>query len=75
MTFLYKTKYKGYYEYPGHFKILPSIHDWGNDSKRIGVGVKVEPDFVYCSDNNKEWMKISELSAWIEENRSRIGSI
>jgi hypothetical protein len=55
---LYKTKYKGYYEYPGHFKILPSIHDWGNDSKRIGVGVKVEPDFVYCSDNNKEWMSI-----------------
>ena len=63
------------YEYPGHFKILPSINDWSNDSKRIGAGMKVEPGFMYCSDNNKEWMEISELQEWIEINKNKIGNI
>jgi FlaA1/EpsC-like NDP-sugar epimerase len=63
------------YEYPEYFKILPSINDWGNDPKRIGEGVKVRPDFIYCSDGNKEWMKITALKDWIEENRNKIGNI
>jgi UDP-N-acetylglucosamine 4,6-dehydratase/5-epimerase len=63
------------YEYPGYFKILPSINDWSKDSERIGSGQKVDHDFIYCSDNNKEWMKISELKDWIEENRNKIGGI
>ena len=63
------------YEYPGHFKILPSINNWSSDPKRIGKGVKVASDFMYCSDNNKEWMKISELKDWIEENKNKIGKI
>ena len=63
------------YEYPGHFKILPSINDWSKDPERVGKGVKVDPEFLYSSDNNKEWMKISELKEWIKENRSKIGNI
>ena len=63
------------YEYPGYFKVLPSINKWSSDPKRIGFGVKVEPDFMYCSDNNKEWMKISELKEWIGKNHNRIGRI
>ena len=63
------------YEYPGHFKILPSINDWSNDPERIGNGVKVDPDFTYCSDNNKEWMEIGVLQSWIEKNRNKIGNI
>jgi UDP-N-acetylglucosamine 4,6-dehydratase/5-epimerase len=63
------------YEYPGHFKILPSINEWNNDPERIGTGVKVDPNFIYSSDNNKEWMEISELQDWIEENRNKIGNI
>ncbi len=63
------------YEYPGHFKILPSINNWSNDPERIGNGVKVDPDFTYCSDNNKEWMEIGTLQNWIEENRHKIGNI
>ena len=63
------------YEYPGHFKILPSINEWNNDPERIGTGVKVDPNFIYSSDNNKEWMEISELQKWIEENRNKIGNI
>jgi len=62
------------YEYPDHYKILPSINDWSNDPERIGSGIKVEPDFTYCSDNNAEWMEVSELQEWIEENRNKIGN-
>ena len=61
------------YEYPGHFKILPSINNWSNDPERVGEGVKVDPEFLYSSDNNKEWMEISELKEWIEKNRTKIG--
>jgi hypothetical protein len=63
------------YEYDGHFKILPSINEWAKDPERIGNGVKVDPEFMYCSDNNEEWMEVSELRDWIEENRNKIGSI
>jgi UDP-N-acetylglucosamine 4,6-dehydratase (inverting) len=63
------------YEYPGYFKILPSINNWSNDSKRIGSGVKVDPNFIYSSDNNAEWMEISELQQWIDSNRDKIGNI
>jgi UDP-N-acetylglucosamine 4,6-dehydratase len=63
------------YEYPGHFKILPSINNWSNDLERIGDGIKVEPDFTYCSDSNKERMEVSELKQWIKENRNKIGDL
>ena len=63
------------YEYPGHFKILPSIHDWSLDPERIGNGKKVDQNFMYCSDTNTEWMEISELRQWIEVNKNKIGNI
>ncbi len=63
------------YEYPGHFKILPSINNWSNDPERVGKGIKVDPDFLYRSNNNKEWMGISELQNWIEKNKDKIGNI
>ena len=63
------------YEYPGLFKILPSINEWANDPERIGNGIKVDSNFIYSSDNNKEWMEISELQQWIELNKDKIGNI
>ena len=63
------------YEYPTHFKILPSINDWANDEDRIGIGIKVPENFMYTSDNNKEWMGISELQEWIKKNKDKIGNI
>ena len=63
------------YEYQGHFKILPSINDWSKDPERIGDGIKVEPDFMYCSDSNEDWMEISELQNWIELNKDKTGNI
>ena len=62
------------YEYPDYFKILPSINNWSNDPERIGVGVKVNPDFIYSSDNNKEWMDIKTLKKWIKSNREKMGN-
>jgi len=62
------------YEYPGYFKLLPSINDWSKDPERICNGIQVASDFIYSSDNNKEWMDIDELKEWIEKNKSKIGS-
>ena len=61
------------YEYPDHFKILPSIYSWALDPKRINEGNKVAPDFMYTSDNNKEWMTKEFLSEWLESNKEKIG--
>lgn len=63
------------YEYPEHFKILPTIHNWGTCEKRIKNGTKVPEGFVYASDNNTEWMSDAELQTWIDANREKIGSI
>ena len=63
------------YEYKDHFKILPSINEWSCDKNRIGVGVKVAPNFVYSSDNNTEWMEIDTLKTWIKDNIGKIGKI
>ena len=63
------------YEYPDYFKILPSINDWSRDPERIADGVRVDEGFIYCSDNNKEWMEIKTLQDWIKENKEKIGNI
>lgn len=63
------------YEYPEHFKILPTINEWGNSPERIKDGKKVSEGFVYASDNNPEWMTDSQLRAWVDSNREKIGSI
>ena len=63
------------YEYPEHFKILPTINDWASSPERIKDGKKVAEGFVYASDNNAEWMTDAKLQAWIEANREKIESI
>lgn len=63
------------YEYPEHYKILPAIHGWSKDPFRIGDGTLVPAEFTYSSDNNKEWMNVSDLQRWISENQAKIGKI
>ena len=63
------------YEYSDYYKILPSINKWSEDPERIGKGVKVNPDFLYSSDSNKEWMEIKTLQNWIKKNHAKIGVI
>jgi UDP-N-acetylglucosamine 4,6-dehydratase (inverting) len=63
------------FEYAEHFKILPTINDWGASPERIKDGKKVPEGFVYSSDNNTEWMSDASLQAWIDSHREKIGSI
>jgi len=63
------------YEYEDYFKILPSINEWSNDPERIGTGQKVEQNFTYSSNINKEWMKVSDLQDWLKVNRNKIDNI
>ena len=63
------------FEYPEHFKILPTINNWANDVSRIKDGKKVPEGFVYASDNNTKWMSQADLQDWIDANRNKIGSI
>ena len=63
------------YEYPHHYKILPQINNWSNDSKRIKNGKKVPQGFVYSSDTNLEWMTKNQLQSWIKKNINHIGKI
>jgi UDP-N-acetylglucosamine 4,6-dehydratase (inverting) len=63
------------YEYPEHFKILPSINNWGSCVKRIKDGKKVDEGFIYSSDNNTEWMSGEQLQGWVDANYTQIGRI
>lgn len=63
------------YEYPEHFKILPTINHWATDPKRIKDGTKVPEEFVYASDNNTEWMSAEDLRQWLNDNQHKIGKV
>ena len=61
------------YEYDNYFKILPAIHDWNNDEKRIKNGTLGPADFSYSSYNNKDWMTKTALANWIQGNAKNMG--
>lgn len=63
------------YEYPEHFKILPNINGWHDSQERIKDGKKVSDGFIYSSDNNSDWMSISQLQSWIKFNFEIVGKI
>ena len=63
------------YEYPEHYKILPQINDWANDTKRIKDGVKVPEGFIYASDTNSQWVTDADFQAWMTINHDVIGKI
>lgn len=62
------------YEYEGHYKILPAIHNWSSDPSRNNGGIKVDEHFMYTSDTNTEWMPVEALQGWIEAHRNKIGT-
>jgi len=63
------------YKYADYYKILPAIHGWCDDPKRINNGEKVASDFTYSSDNNAEWMSIDDLRAWVMQHKDKVGKI
>ena len=58
------------YEYPGYYKILPQINEWGKDAKRIKDGIKVPQGFVYSSETNSQWMTKEQLRIWLDMNKN-----
>jgi UDP-N-acetylglucosamine 4,6-dehydratase/5-epimerase len=62
------------FEYAEYYKILPAIHGWSSDPYRIKEGKKVPDNFMYSSDNNKDWMSIDTLKLWIDKNKEKIGN-
>jgi len=54
------------YEYKEHYKILPMINGWSQDPSRIKDGVAVGENFIYSSNNNKDWMSIDALRDWVK---------
>ncbi len=63
------------YEYASHYKILPAIHGWSSDPLRNTGGVRVPEGFTYTSDNNSDWMPVSQLQGWIDSNRAKLNAI
>ena len=61
------------YEYDDYYKILPAIHNWDLDPKRINGGLRVDSNFTYSSDNNANWMSVEYLQEWIKINSKKIG--
>ena len=59
------------YEYGNHYKILPNLHDWHLDPKRIGNGRKCPTGFCYSSDKNQEWMTTATLKEWLADEYGR----
>ena len=62
------------YEYPEHFKILPSIYNWDSSTERIKDGKRVPEGFEYSSNNNSDWMSVPQLQEWITANQQKIGN-
>jgi UDP-N-acetylglucosamine 4,6-dehydratase/5-epimerase len=60
------------YEYADYLKILPAIHNWSADPRRINDGRRVPDGFTYASDSNSQWMNVQALQGWIAANRQRI---
>jgi UDP-N-acetylglucosamine 4,6-dehydratase (inverting) len=63
------------YEYDEHYKILPAIHSWHEDFKRIKDGKRVPEGFTYASDTNPDWMSSGALQSWIHTYKDKIGHI
>ena len=59
------------FEYENYFKILSNIN--ANEQENDDSGIRVSEGFKYTSDLNDSWMKVQELSNWIEKNHDIIG--
>lgn len=60
------------YDFGHYYKILPNLHGWNEDPNRIKNGIKVTKDFVYASNTNHDWMSVSDLRNWIQNNLGNV---
>ncbi|MAT87321.1 MAG: UDP-N-acetylglucosamine 4,6-dehydratase (inverting) [Aestuariivita sp.] len=62
------------YEYDEYFKILPMLYGSSTSTARIKDGKKVADDFVYSSNNNKDWMTRETLISWVNKYQAELKS-
>ena len=62
-------------EYLDYFKILPQLNEWHLDTNRIKDGLKVNDDFVYCSNLNSDWMSKETLRNWLEKMNTLLAKL
>ena len=55
------------YEYKNYYKIIPSTFTESQKTQSIKIGHLVDPDFIYSSENNTQWMSIKELRYKIKQ--------
>jgi len=58
------------FEYDSFYKILSMVQEEEIRDMTIRNGKLVKPDFSYESSSNNDWMSISDLTLWIEKNKS-----
>jgi len=61
------------YEYRDYFKILPTINTWSPDADMVKGGTLVPEDFLYTSDQNSQWMAVSQLQEWVKAHLTAHG--
>jgi len=54
------------YEYEDYFKIIPATYNETQKNESIKNGTLVEPNFVYSSEINKQWMTVKELRSQVK---------
>jgi UDP-N-acetylglucosamine 4,6-dehydratase len=52
-------------DYPDRYVILPSFHEWREDSPHKGIKT-CAPGFSYSSDTNKDWLTVEQLRRMVE---------
>lgn len=53
-------------EYPDHFVVLPTPHEWAPNSQVMKNGGRpCQEGFSYTSDANSEWLSVDELRAMV----------
>lgn len=57
------------FEFDSHYAILPAIHDWYKDPKRIVDGKRVGEGFRYSSENNTDWLAPGQLTKILDGYR------
>ena len=60
------------YEFNNYYKILPVIHNWSKDPRRISNGKIVSPEFIYSSEKNTDIMSIEYLQNWINQHKDKL---
>lgn len=59
------------YEYDNYFKILPTTISEEDRKVVSRGGVLVQPNFLYSSDKNTEWMSKDDLIQFVADNRNK----